>query len=667
MEDVMANDAFLIAVALWLVAAVAALLRITPVARAALGFGAVAGIAGAVLALPGGSPAATLPLGIAASRWGFEITPAAAWLMLLGLIPAALAGWLASPSRDGKAAWCFGAAASLIGALGVFGLQDAVGFLIAWELMSLGGAAMILGERLVEDAGRPSLFMLALLEVGSVALMVAMLLLATGTHGLSFALFAARAPFLGVGMQVWIGLLLLIGFGAKLGLLPFYEWFPNAYGSASGATGALMSGVVLNAAFFGLARGLSEWLAPAEAGLVFFHGLIVSVGVVSAILTALYAFQQDDWRCLLSFSSAENASLAVMLLGASLMFGRDGLHALAGLAWIVALLHLGGHALAKGALFLTADGVFGATGSYELRQQGLLRRAAWPLGLGALLAGGSLAAMPPLAGFVSEWYLFQTVFQGFHLAGLGDRLLLAAAGAGLALTAAIALAVFVKLLGLGLLGTAPERERIDLPRSLAVGLLGISVTVLAVGMPGWLGGLIHAAPGYADQVAGQMREGWLLVPLTSKFAFISPSKLIIVMPLLSLLPIILLLVSRATRMRRAPVWYGGKRQDPTTSATTALAFSNALREFYSFVYRPQRNTRRELAEGSNGQRYFVRRLTFTHDVAPVFGPLLFLPAKRLTIAAAQQLRRLQSGHLNTYLAFIGILLVLILIVPLLLR
>ena len=139
------------------------------------------------------------------------------------------------------------------------------------------------------------------------------------------------------------------------------------------------------------------------------------------------------------------------------------------------------------------------------------------------------------------------------------------------------------------------------------------------------------------------------------------------MPLLALLPVLFLLASRATRVRRAPVWYGGKRQDPVESATTALSFSNALREFYSFVYRPQRRTQRELAEGSYGQRYFVRRLVFTHDVAPVFGPLLFLPAKRLTIAIAQRLRRLQSGHLNAYLAFIAVLLVLILIVPLLLR
>ena len=127
----------------------------------------------------------------------------------------------------------------------------------------------------------------------------------------------------------------------------------------------------------------------------------------------------------LSLSSAENASIAVAALGAALMFRGDHLPELASLAWTVALLHLAGHALAKGGLFLAADGVFGATGSYAIAHTDLLRRASPLFGVGALFAAMSLAAMPPQAGFVSEWYVFQTVFQGFHLSTLGQP-----AGAG---------------------------------------------------------------------------------------------------------------------------------------------------------------------------------------------------------------------------------------------
>lgn len=136
------------------------------------------------------------------------------------------------------------------------------------------------------------------------------------------------------------------------------------------------------------------------------------------------------------------------------------------------------------------------------------------------------------------------------------------------------------------------------------------------------------------------------------------------MPLLALVPLGLL-ASRRYPVRRASVSYGGREQDPALAATTALTFSNALPTFYSFIYRPAVVTERELAHAANGHPYFVRRLIFSHDIAPIFGPYLFVPLERLIIGIAARLRRIQSGHLNFYLSVIGGLLVIILIVALL--
>lgn len=663
----MANDLFLAATVLWLAAAAVALAGSGGFARAGLFLGSITGAAGALAVLLGYPALAHLPLGIAGMGSDFALGRTGAWLLFFGLLAAIAATALGSPSRHSRQSWAFGASAGLIGALGVFGLQDGVSFLVAWELMSLGGAVMILSERLAAETGKPVLFMLALLEVGSVALALAVLLLAGRAGSFAFSGFAAAGASLSASGQFWIGMLLLVGFGAKIGLLPFYEWFPETYGSASGASGTLLSGVILNAAFFALGRGLAQWLPlTPSTGMSLFDGIVVAVAVVSTILTILYAFQQEDWRTLLSLSSAENGAIAVALLGASLIFAREGLPDFAGLAWIAALLHLAGHPLAKGALFLSADGFFRVSGNYALKQSGLLRKSAWIYGLGAVFAGMSLAAMPPQAGFVSEWYLFQTMFNGFHLHDLGDRLVLVIAGAGLALTAAIALATFVKVLGIGLLGRGREiKGAVPAGNAAAVGLLGIAVLVLAAGMPVWLEALNAATPaGYDPSAATQMHDGWLLVPLTAKFAFISPSKLVIAMPLLAIFPLLLLFLSRRTALR-APVWYGGREQDPARAATTALAFSNALRTFYSFIYRPEEETRRELSEESNGRPYFVRRLIFEHSVAPLFGPSLFRPAEAIVVWIATRLRALQSGHLNFYLALIGLLLVAILIVALL--
>ena len=152
---------------------------------------------------------------------------------------------------------------SLIGALGVFGLQDGASFLIAWEIMSFGGAVMILSEKLScgcwaarslhagSSGGRSSCTLVA----------VILLLAYHGARILTSNFFdSAASRFAYRIAALAVGILLVIGFGAKLGLLPFYEWFPGAYGAGSGASGALLSGVVLNAAFFGLSRGLLDWL-----------------------------------------------------------------------------------------------------------------------------------------------------------------------------------------------------------------------------------------------------------------------------------------------------------------------------------------------------------------------------------------------------------------------
>ena len=645
---------------LWVAAVPLALARASSAARALLLAGALAALWGVAVSLPRGAGELALPLALAGETVRLRYSPDALWLLGFGLVPAALAVALSTPVRGARPGWLLGAALSLLGALGVFGLQDAYSFLIAWALMSLGAAAMILSERTSAQAGRSALYMLALLEVGALAILLALLLLAQHVGGSTeFALFAAAGHALPDGARVAVGLLALFGFGAKLGLLPFYEWFPAAYGNGSGASGAIMSGVVLNAAFFALARTLTDWLSP--GGGTFGLAIIVTVvGVVSSILAVLYAFQQDDWRRLLAFSSAENGAIAVTSLGASLLFRAGGEDALAGLAWTVAVLHISGHALAKGGMFLAADGVYAAGGRYQLAQHGWLRRAGVMFGFGALCAAMSLAAMPPQIGFVTEWFTFQTVFQGFHLMSLGGRVTLALAGAGLALTAAVALATLIKAFGVGLLGDGRRPDasaRVGRGYDAAVLLLGLAVLLAAAGMPVWLRGLEAAdLARFGVDSAGAMTSGWLLVPLTDTFAFISPSLLVIVMPLLAIVPLLLLLNGRRFAVRRSRVWYGGMREDAQRAATTSLTFSNAMRTLYSFIYRPTLDTARE----HRALAYFIHKLKVEHEVTDIFGPNLFAPVTRAIWRLAGRLRTLQSGDLNFYLGLIGALLVIIL-------
>jgi hydrogenase-4 component B len=657
----MQGDLLLAMAILWGVSFVVALLEPSGrVARIAIVLGCAAGVAGCLMNLHGAMPGVSFGFRLGDTPVQYQLDAGGAWLLLFGLLPALFAAGLSTTasSKPARRYWLAGLSLTLLGALGVFGLQDAMSFLIAWEVMSVGGAVLILGEGLSRLPGGPVLFMLALLEVGAVAVLLAFLLLGSyaGSYGLGN--FAHPQALFGPRTLV-IGLLLLFGFGAKLGILPFYEWFPAAYGSGSGATGVIFSGVVLNAAFYSLARGVLQWLPRAGVWTMSVAIIMIIAGVLSAILSIFNAFQEEDWRRMLSLSSAENAGVAVAVLGASLLFAATGLPGPAGLAWIVCLLHLAGHSLAKGTLFLTADGVYSVNDSYLIRQTGLLRNSPVFFGVGALFAAMSLAALPPQSGFVSEWYVFQTLFQGMQVDVVAAKLTIALAAAGLALVVAVALATFAKLFGIGLLGDGhTQPTHLSPGRCGSVFILGVCVLTLAVGMPWFVQALGESSRAlFGINAAMAMKDGWLLVPLSGKFAFISPTKLIIAAPLLALIPIALLVLSRrAYPVRRVPVWSGGRREDARRIATTSLAFSNALRTFYGFIYGPTHNLEREYDHGP----YFVTRLIFNQEVAPFFGPYLFAPLTRLVRAAADKVSILQSGYLNFYNGLIGMLLVLIL-------
>lgn len=661
-------DLLRITALLWFLSAILALLRLQGIfIRIGIALGCLTGIATALQGMLSASPFLSLGVHLGDTAVAFQLNTAASWLMFFGLIPTffavALRHGASTPRTERR--WLAALAFTLLGALGVLGLQDAISFLIAWEVMSVGGAAMILSENSSFTSGKSTMFMLALLEVGAVALLLTFLLIANRTGSCDFSTFtlvpSASSPF-----TLLLALLLLVGFGAKLGVLPFYEWFPAAYGSGTGATGLVFSGIVLNAAFFALARGILDWLPHLGFWAITAAGIIVLAGVLSAILAIFIAFQEEDWRRMLSLSSAENACISVALLGMSWLLLTAGLPQLAAMAWIVSLLHLAGHSLAKGALFLTADGISYVTGSYDIRQSGILRNHPVVFGIGALFAAMSLAALPPQAGFVSEWYVFQTLFRGMQVSALPARLTLAIAAAGIALVAAVALATFAKLFGVGLLGDHHIHSRhFSSARCFSIFTLGVLVLALAVGMPWWIHALASGSlKTFGIDATASMQHGWLLVPLSSSFAFISPTKMIIAGPLLALLPIGLFLISRRTLgFRRVPVWSGGRREDARQIATTSLAFSNALRTFYGFIYGPTHNLEREYDHGP----YFVKRLIFNQEVAPIFGPGLFSPITKAVRQVSGVVSRLQSGYLNFYNALIGVLLLLILALSLFYR
>ena len=243
--------------------------------------------------------------------------------------------------------------------------------------------------------------------------------------------------------------------GTKAGVMPLHVWLPRAHPIAPAPVSALMSGVMIKVALYGLVRVLVEWVGVLP---VWFGVLVLAVGALSAVGGVVYALFQHDLKRLLALHSIENVGIIVLGLGACLILRARGADAWAAFALAAALLHTVNHAVFKSLLFLGAGAFERAVGSLELdRLGGLLRRMPWTGG--AFLVGAmAIAGLPPLNGFASEWLTLQALL---HVTGLrrtsADGIAGAVALAALAATAALAVFCFVKVVGLVLLGP-PRRD-----------------------------------------------------------------------------------------------------------------------------------------------------------------------------------------------------------------
>jgi hydrogenase-4 component B len=407
----------------------------------------------------------------------------------------------------------------------------------------------------------------------------------------------------------------------------------------------LMSGVMIKVALYALIRVLVEWDGVLP---VWFGVLVLGVGALSSVGGVVYALFEHDLKRLLALHSIENVGIIVLGIGACLVLRARGADAWAAVALAAALLHTVNHAVFKALLFLGAGAFERAVGSLQIDHLGgLLRRMPWTGG--AFFVGAmAIAGLPPLNGFASEWLTLQALLHVPAYGHVADGLAGAVALAALAATAALAVFCFVKVVGLVLLGpprtpAAAAAEEAPLPVRAAVGVLALVCLVLGVA-PGLLyGRLVGLAPWSAP---GSTRLG-LHVPGTGSLPTVG---LVVVLVGLTA---VLALVRGARTAVPAPTWASGQRVEPALSWTSA-GFTKPLRLVLEAVLRPQR----EIA--TRTERGVVQEVSYSGSVPHLIDEHLYAPAARAALGAAAHARRLQTGSLGTYVAYLIALVVVLL-------
>jgi formate hydrogenlyase subunit 3/multisubunit Na+/H+ antiporter MnhD subunit len=648
-------DWVLVIVAGWLivgVAGVAALHRFAIVSHVLFPAGALLGLllsGFALFALLGATPdVAVLPIGLPGLPFHLRLDSLAAYfLIVIGAASAGISTFAAGYFRKGEGTppglLCLQYHVFLASMAGVVLADDAYAFMVMWETMALSSFFLVTANHRIAQVRSAGYLYIVMAHIGAIAILLCFGVLQANTGDYTFANMRAQTltPY-----SASIGFLLaMLGFGAKAGIVPLHIWLPEAHPAAPSPVSALMSGVMLNTAIYGLLRVSFDLL---QLRLWWWGGLLLAIGLATALFGIVFAAVQSDMKRLLAYSSIENMGLLFVGMGLTLIFAGYAMLPTAALALTATLYHVASHACFKSLLFLGTGSVLHATSERNLgKLGGLIRTMPW-VGWLTLLAVLASAGLPPLGGFVSEWLLLQSFLFTPGLPVPLLTMLIPVVAALIALVAALAGYTMVKFFGVIFLGQ-PREDKLAHAQDAGwlerAGMVWLALGCVALGLlPSQFIQLIDpvtqqlVASGLGAQVAA---HGWLLAPNSMDQASYGP--VIFLLGITGSFALAYLLVRWLYhgRLRRAIAWACGFPWGSARMQDTAEGFGQPIRQ----IFEPFFLIRRQLPTPFDEQpRYRV-------TVEDHFWRWLYVPIVDLANHLARLFGLLQQGRISVYLLY----------------
>ncbi|MCC6212941.1 MAG: hydrogenase 4 subunit B [Burkholderiales bacterium] len=630
--------------------------------RLAFPLGAAAGLALAVLGVEAvWSPAEqmTLPLGMPDLPFHLRIDPLAGFfLLLLGSVAAGISVYAAGFFRAEPA-----------GRLALTGLQyhlflasmafvvladDAYLFMVAWETMALSSYFLVTTDHDKPAIRGAGFLYLLIAHLGAIAVLLCFGVMHGGQGDYRFD--ALREAQLTPAWATVAFLLAFFGFGAKAGMIPLHAWLPEAHPAAPSPVSALLSGVMIKTAIYGMVRVIYDLIGGVrwEWGLVV---LVVAAG--TTLFGVLFALMQHDLKRLLAYHSVENIGIILLGLGLSMVFIGFGHPAAGVLGLIAALYHTLNHAVFKGLLFLGAGSILHSAGLRDLNHMGGLIRPMPRTAFYFLIGALAISALPPLNGFVSEWLTFQAALQAPLLAHGVVRSLVPLFAAVLALAGALTAMCFVKVFGVAFLGQPREARAAaghDAGSLERLGMAWLAAGCFVLGLfPAFVLLMLNrvgASLTGSGLSAEALESNWLwLVPTAPQQASYSPLIFLLVIVGVTLVTFFLVRRFYHGRVRYAAPWDCGYPEQNARMQDTADAFGQPIRH----VFEPAFLMHRRLPRPDDAAPRFELKVEDRHWV------WLYLPVARLAAYLSLKIGLLQRGRISTYLLYSFVTLIALLV------
>ena len=534
--------------------------------------------------------------------------------------------------------------------------DNAFWFLIFFEMMSLASYFLVIFDQ-DDDAISAGYLYFFVAHTGSVLIMIAFFVMANYAGSLDFAAF--RAAHIPAPVASIVFVLGFLGFGAKAGMMPLHIWLPAAHPAAPSHASALMSGVMIKIGIFGIIKVGIDLLG---GGVLWWGVLVLGFGAVSSVLGVVYALAERDIKRLLAYSSVENVGIILLGVGTGMIGIATGRPVIAALGLMGALYHLVNHAVFKGLLFLGAGSIIYRMHTKDMEAMGGLSRTMPWTALSFLTGSLAIATIPPLNGFVSEWYTYQALFAAALTGTFLVKLAAPIAAMLLALTGALAVMCFVKAYGAVFSG-APRSHHAetarDVPWPMITGMAILAITCVELGLLAPVIAPIIAAIATATigTASVAVADGAVLIPGDSHQAALSTPLIAVLLLVLAMVPIVIkgaFTSKRASPRRAAAPWAAGYLPD-SQMTVSGSAFVQPVRMFFGCLYAIRID-----APWAAVVRGFAAVVTLARRAEPGWDRGIVDPIARGVQVIGQRMQALQGGDLRTYCVYIVGALVLLL-------
>lgn len=497
---------------------------------------------------------------------------------------------------------------------------NTVAFLVFWELMAGCSFLLVMYDYAGPEIRKAGIFYFVMTQLSTLFVMLGIVLLYGQTGSFAFT-------HTGVSLLSTLAFIaLLLGFSIKAGVIPFHKWLPYAHPASPTPLSALMSGVMLKIAVYGLLRFLLDVFSPD----LWWGVLILVLGIVSAILGIIYALKEYDIKAMLAYSSIENTGIIFTGIGLYVIFTSYGLAALANLSLLGALFHALNHAMFKSLLFLTAGSVVHATHTRDIeRMGGLVHRMPYTSALffvGAL----AIAALPPLNGFASEILIFISFFSSVAIADPLFKVFLFLCLGLFALTSALSAACFVKAFGSIFLALPRSPESSGAKEVPFLMLLGPGLLAAACILLGLFAAQLFLLAGLTVPIPDMFLVGLLLLAM-------------------GVLAYAVLFFTASREVRVTGTWGCGTPSLQPAMEYSGHGFSEPIEIIFSTVYRTEMKNERKFYDAKN---CIFAEGTADIRLMKIFEEYLYLPVARFSYQAATWISRFQNGCLDTYLLYV---------------